>query len=297
MTSNPLLKRLGLTSHDRVAILHADDVGMCQASLTAFADLREFGLVKCGAVMVPCPWSNGAGAYASAHPGTDLGVHLTLTSEWGNYRWGPISTRDRRSGLLDADGFFPAANRDVQESADPRAAALEMEAQVERALQMGIEVSHIDTHMGTVLHPKFIETYISLALKKGIPAMIFRWGVEQLVARGLDAASAEVAAGAIHQLEESGFPLLDHLHGMPLDQPDQRLEQVKAALDALKPGITHFIIHPAADTPEVRAITKDWQSRVADYQTFLREDLLAYIRESGIVLLGYRDLLQLVRSS
>ena len=297
MRPNPLLKRLGLSDKDRVAILHADDIGMCQASVEAFSRLDAFGLVACGAVMVPCPWFPEAAAYARTHPQADLGVHLTLTSEWGQYRWGPISTRDPRSGLMDSEGFFPQRNEAVHASADPAAGMLEMDTQVQRALDLGIDVSHIDTHMGTVLHPKFIQGYLGLTLKHRIPGMIFRWDEATLRMRGLDAETAAGAARAIQELEANGLPLLDGMVGMDLGKPDGRLEQAKQAFDALPAGVTHFIIHPSVDTPELRAIAKDWQARTADYETFMREDLRQYLKDTGVIVIGYKALRDLMRSS
>jgi hypothetical protein len=101
MDPNPVLRKLGFADDDRVVIIHADDIGMCQATMSAFADLVDFGLISSGAVMVPCPWFPQAAAYCRQHPLVDLGVHLTLTSEWDGYRWGPVSTRDPASGLID----------------------------------------------------------------------------------------------------------------------------------------------------------------------------------------------------
>ena len=126
MQANPVLRRLGFTDHDRVAVVHADDVGMCQATLPAFAELLDFGLVTSGAVMVPCPWFPAAAAYCREHPQADVGVHSTLTSEWDPYRWGPVSTRDEASGLLDAEGYFPRSSQQVQSQGQPEAAQAEL---------------------------------------------------------------------------------------------------------------------------------------------------------------------------
>ena len=106
MQPNPVLKKLGFSNDDRVIIIHTDDIGMCQASVDAFADLVDFGLISSGAVMVPCPWFLEAAKFAVAHPEADLGAHMTLTSEWETYRWGPVSTRDPETGLMDEEGFF-----------------------------------------------------------------------------------------------------------------------------------------------------------------------------------------------
>jgi chitin disaccharide deacetylase len=296
MKPNPVLKRLGLRDTDRVAVLHADDVGMCQASVEAFRQLDEFGLVACGAVMVPCPWAPVAGAYARANPRTDLGVHLTLTSEWQHYRWGPISTRDAQSGLMDDEGFFPRRSDALQASADPTAARRELEMQVERAIAMGIDVSHVDTHMGTVLHPKLLPAYMDIALKRRIPGMIFRWDEATLMHQGLDGETAGLMARQIEALEANGVPLLDGMFGMPLDQPDQQFERAKQAFANLPAGLTHFIIHPSVDTPELREIANDWRARVGNFETFMREDLRAYIEEIGVTVIGYKTLRELMRA-
>jgi predicted glycoside hydrolase/deacetylase ChbG (UPF0249 family) len=303
MKPNPALRKLGFGDEERVVIIHADDVGMCQATLPAFADLIDFGLVSCGAVMVPCPWFPQVVKLCHQNPRVDLGVHLTLTSEWEGYRWGPISTRDPASGLMDETGYFHPRSGEVYMQAGTEAVQLELEMQVDRALAAGIDVTHVDTHMGAVGHPKFIPAYIQLALQRGLPPMMFRldeagWlrlrmGRPEL---GIDSEGATLAAAFVQQLEAQGVPLLDNLVGLPLDQPENRMALAKGAFDSLKPGLTHFIIHPAQDTPELRAITLDWRSRVGDYQVFMSEELRDYIRDSGIRVIGYRALRDLMRS-
>jgi predicted glycoside hydrolase/deacetylase ChbG (UPF0249 family) len=294
MEANPVLKKLGFSADDRVVILHADDIGMCQASVSAFADLDAFGIISSGAVMVPCPWFLEAAAYARDHREADLGVHLTLTSEWETYRWGPISTRDPASGLMDEEGFFPPTAEAAQENADPEAAGRELAAQVERALAAGMRPTHIDMHMGTVAHPKLIPGYLQLALRYRLPFIMFRLDEAGWRRTGLAGKAVGMAAQMVQQLEGMGVPLLDHLHMMPLDAPEDRLAQVRAVLAGLEPGLTHFIIHPSSDTPELRAITPDWPSRVADYQTFMTEALRETIRELSLQVIGYRALQELM---
>lgn len=297
MKPNPVLRQLGLGDNDRVAIIHADDVGMCQATLPAFDDLLAFGLVLCGATMVPCPWFPALAAYCRQHPTVDMGVHLTLTSEWDTYRWGPLSTRDPASGLIDEEGYFYREPEDVQSRADAAVVQAELEAQVSRALSAGIDVSHVDTHMGTVAHFKFIAAYVGLALQRGLPALILRLDEAGWQEMGLDASTARAAVQTVAALEAQGMPLIDHMESLPLDQPEERLEQAKRAFDRLKPGVTHFIIHPAVDTPELRAIAPDWRCRVGDYQAFSSEALRRRIRDAGVHVIGYRTLRGLLSSA
>lgn len=294
MQPNPVLKKLGFTDNDRVVIIHTDDIGMCQASLSAFVDLWEFGLISSGATMVPCPWFPQIASYCRQHPEVDMGVHLTLTSEWDNYRWGPVSTRDPASGLLDGEGYFFRSSEEVQECGNAGAVQVEMQAQFNRARSAGIAPTHIDTHMGAVAHPKFISAYVQLALEQRLPVMVPRLDEAEFRQSGLDPEAAAIAAQFVQQLEAMEIPLLDGLAAMPLDQPDERIDQVKKALAGLPAGVTHFIIHPSSDTPELRAITSDWPSRVADYRAFTSEELRRYIQDCGVQVIGYRQLKELM---
>jgi predicted glycoside hydrolase/deacetylase ChbG (UPF0249 family) len=296
MQPNPVLKKLGLLNNDRVVIIHLDDIGMCQATVAAYADLYDFGLISSGAVMPPCPWFLEAARFATEHPQADLGVHLTLNSEWENYRWGPVSTRDVKTGLLDQQGYLHRLSAQTQEQADPEAVAQELEAQMQRAVAAGIVPTHADTHMGTVAHPKFMQGYIQLALKYQVPPMMLRLDEEgwrrvadQHKGAALDDSAIALVVQMVHTLEEMGIPLLDEISHLPLDaNPNTRLEQAMQAFEDLKPGITHFIIHAAKDTPELRAIAPDWACRVADYHTFMKMELREHIQNLGLHVIGYR---------
>lgn len=296
MNPNPVLKRLGFSDTDRVVIIHTDDIGMCQASLTAFADLWERGTISSGSVMMPCPWALGAAEYCRSHPGVDMGVHITLTSEWDRYRWAPLSTRDPESGLMDADGFLHRSTPQAQEKANPESVERETRAQLGRALKWGIDVTHIDTHMGTVAHPKFIPAYVQLAVKHRLPVMIPRMEADGLQKLGLEPETAAASAVFIRQLEEQGMPLVDGVASMPLDQPEGQIPRAKELLGGLPAGVTHFILHPSVDTPELRAITPDWPSRVANYHAFMSGEIGDFLRETGIQVIGYRAFRDLMRS-
>ena len=295
MNPNPVLRKLGFSDTDRLVIIHTDDIGMCQASLTAFADLWDFGTISSGAVMVPCPWFPATAAYCRERPGVDMGVHATLNSEWDSYRWGPISTRDPETGLLDDEGYFHRRQPAVQEKADVESVRIELQAQVARALGAGIDVTHVDTHMAAVAHPRFVSVYLQAGMQAGIPVMIPRLDVAGYQAVGLDSETATAVVALVHRLEEQGLPLVDAVGGLPLDQPDGQLEMAKKMLNELKPGITHFVIHPSVDTPELRAITPDWLSRVANYQTFISQEMKTFLGNAGIQLIGYHHLRALMR--
>jgi predicted glycoside hydrolase/deacetylase ChbG (UPF0249 family) len=294
---NSYLKQLGFDKNDRVVVIHADDVGMCQATIPAFTELIEFGLLSSGAVMVPCPWFLEAASYCRQNPDADMGVHLTLTSEWKTYRWGPISTSDPISGLIDEEGYFHHRAHQAQAYGDPDAVQVELKAQLERALSTGIDVTHIDTHMGTLAHPKFIPAYVQLAQEYKIPAMIPAHGENDLQELGLDSVTAANAARFLREeVNMQDLIQIDRVIGLRLDQPKERLEQAKSAFNSLHPGLTHFVIHPAKDSPELHAATPTtWECRVRDYETFLSEELRAYLKNLGIHVIGYKSLQELIQ--
>ena len=294
MQPNPVLRKLGFSDTDRLVIIHTDDVGMCQASIDAYAQLVDFGLVSSGAAMIPSSWFPSVASYCRKNPEADMGVHLTLTSEWTTYRWSPISTADPKSGMIDEEGYFYHSSKQAQAHGDPQAVQLELQTQLERAIAAGIQVSHLDTHMLTVAHPKFIMSYIQLAIQSRLPFLFPRLDEAGFIRLGLDQEMAAFASRYIDILEEQGLPLVDHASGLDLDKPHDRLGYAKQVLGALPSGITHFVIHPSVNTPELVAITPDWQSRVADYSTFMDEDLRQFISAQGIHIIGYRALQQLI---
>lgn len=292
---NPALKKLGFSNTDRLVIIHTDDIGMCQASLQAYQDLWEAGAISSGAVMVPCAWFPATAAYCRAHPEVDMGVHATLNCEWEGYRWGPVSTCDPASGLLDADGYMHMGHQAVYTQADPGAVGREVNAQVERALNAGIDATHLDSHMGTITHPRFVQSYIEAALSHRIPPMVPRLDLAGLVALGMDADAAALQVKAIQQMEEVGLPMVDRIIGMSLSQHEDQAGQFRQHCDNFPAGITHFIFHPSVDTPELRAITPDWQARVANYQFFLSPEARRILHDSGVQVIGYRALRTLLR--
>jgi predicted glycoside hydrolase/deacetylase ChbG (UPF0249 family) len=292
------LKKLGFADTDRVVILHADDIGMCHSTITAYTDLASFGVLSSAAVMVTCPWFPAAAEAIPQIDGpTDVGVHLTLTSEWGNYRWRAVSTADPATGLFDEQGYFPRNTDPARAHATGASVARELKAQIDRALAFGIDITHIDTHMGTVLNPHYLPIYMNLALEYRVPALALRPDESQLRANGFDGTVASEMTRLSREFEERGLPLFDHVYCMSLGDHEGRLQEAVQALANCPPGLTHFIIHPSSDTPELRAIAPDWRSRVADRALFLDEAWRAAIAESGVRVVGYRALREALRAT
>ena len=296
MTPNPLLKKLGYSDTDRLVIIHTDDIGMCQASVQAFKDLWAFGTITSGAVMVPCPWFPATAQMCRENPEMDMGVHATLNAEWENYRWGPVSTRDQSSGLMDAQGYFHQDNEVVYQNARPEAVVIEVNAQIEKALAAGIDVTHVDSHMGTILNSLFIQSYIQAAASRQLPNMLPRTNAKGIELMGVSSEELTMYEPIMAQLESMGIPMLEGIVSMPLEHDQDHTGLAKKLLSELPVGITHFILHPSIDTPELRAICPDWSARVANYNAFMNVELKKFIEAENIKLIGYRQIRNAMRS-
>ena len=297
MAANPALMRLGLKETDRVAILHVDDVGMCGASLDAFAELWMARAVTCGSVMVPCPWFRATAAWAREHADVDLGVHATLTSEWSGYRWGPVSTRDPEGGLMDDERCFPRSSAEVAARATPAAASAELRLQLQLAREAGISPTHFDTHMGSVLNSRLYGEFTSAALAAGAVPFGLRLRAEQWRKGGYDEKTADVLSETVGTLEAQGVPMLDRMLMLSLSVGEDRLEHTLHLISRIEPGeIAYVIFHPALDTPELRGICPDWRSRVADYELLRSGRVRNELEKAGVRLIGCRELQALMPS-
>lgn len=282
-----LAERLGYGPEDRLLILHADDFGMCHAANEATIRALEAGIVTCASVMVPCPWMPEAARYAREHPDADIGVHLTLTSEWDRYRWGPVSPGETAS-LTDAEGYFPRSTREAVEQQSPEAVERECRAQIERARAFGFRPTHIDSHMGTLFNRRFFSLYARLGKEAGLPPMLV---LPDRPIEDLRPLLGDDPASTIDALRRDGYLFLDRLGlGIGGDTLESRRESCYAALRDLSPGVTEIILHLSTDDAEIRAITSHWEARWHEFLIFTDPRTRDLIDSLGIRLIGYRDL-------
>lgn len=294
---NSALKKLGFSDQDRVVIIHTDDIGMFQSTIPAYNDLLVAGLVSAASTMVPCPWFLEAARYCQEHSDkVDMGVHLTLNAEWNTYRWGPISTRDPQSGLMDEQGYFFADPAKTTSQANLEAVRAELKAQIERALAAGIDITHVDSHMATLLSATFLQTYVEVALEYQLPPFLLKNMPELAKHAGATAEEVSHLSQLLNEMEEQGVPIFDAVAMLPLDDPHDHISRAQEIIDNLQPGLTYMILHPSVDSAELRAAAPDWQSRVANYQALSSPVLYDYVKQSGVQLIGYRPLRELLRS-
>jgi predicted glycoside hydrolase/deacetylase ChbG (UPF0249 family) len=273
-----LAERLGYPVDARLLIINCDDLGFCHAANVGVYEALHTGLATSASLMVPCPWARGA---AASYRGEDVGVHLTVNAEHDLYRWGPIT---HAPSLLDGDGGFPRTIADVWDHADLDEVRRECRAQVERAILWGFDVSHLDAHMGTVqIRSEFFDVYLGLAAEFGLPLRLSGQDTE-----------AQIGFPFRQLADEEGVLYPDNFIYVP-GVGSRRF--ILDAIDTLKPGVTEAYLHPAVDSPELRAMAQDWSSRVDDHALLVNEQTLrSAIEHAGITLVGYRPIRELMRA-
>jgi predicted glycoside hydrolase/deacetylase ChbG (UPF0249 family) len=273
-----LAQRLGHPADARLLIINCDDLGMCHSANEGVYHSLRHGIATSATLMVPCPWAREA---AAQYRGEDVGVHLTLTAEWELYRWGPIT---QAPSLLGGDGGFPRTIEDAWDHADLDEVRRELRAQIERAILWGFDVTHLDSHMGTLqLRPEFFDVYLDLAVEFSLPLRLSGRSTQELV----------------------GFPFRDLADEEGVIAPDHFVYYsgvgARAAFDTyfegLRPGVTELYLHPATDHAELRALAPDWERRVDDHQLLTAEpELVERLEAHGVQLISWRDLRELQRA-
>src|SRR5207245_932231 len=229
-----LAERLGYKATDKLLIINGDDVGMCHTANLATIDCLEHGLMTSATIMVPCPWFTEIARYAKAHPEKDFGIHLVQTSEWQVYRWGPIAPRSSVPGLVAPDGYFWHETPDVYKNATPEEAEIEARAQIKMALAAGVDVTHLDSHMGVMQYdPKFFAGYVKLAKEFNLP---IRMGdPEQFKQAGKSELREQTA--------EAGLIFPDYFVHEPKKKGETDKEYWLQVLKSLQPGVTELFFH------------------------------------------------------
>lgn len=306
-TETTYAEKLGYPKNAKIIILHIDDMGMSYDSNIGGIEAMTKGVANSCSVMMPCPWVPGFVHAMKQYPGMDAGLHLTLTSEWKDYRWGPLSGKPKVRGLTDREGAMWRGVADVVKHATADEVETEIRAQVERARTMGFEPTHLDSHMGTLFAtPAFIERYIKVGIDYQIPVM-FPGGHNTLIAQELKNTSAnmQMARAAGKKLWDAGLPVLDDLYNdsyswkpaPDIYASDRKLQAYKTAkyidvLKSLKPGITMIIMHCTNTTEVFEHISDSGPTRRGDYLAMIDPRLKKFIEKEGIILTTWREMME-----
>lgn len=298
-------ERLGYPKGAKLVILHVDDAGMSYSSNQGAIEALTKGAATSVSVMMPCPWVPGFVHFLKEHPEIDAGLHLTLTSEWKDYRWPPLAGKKNVPGLTDPEGCLWPSVEDVVKHATADEVDAEMTAQLDRARAMGFEPTHLDTHMGTVYGTtEFLMRYVNLGIKNHIPVMV-PGGKDALIQAQMHLSDAFISQARQigEMLWHAGLPVLDDLHNttyewkIPADiaDNDQKLQAYKTAkyidaLKSLKPGITMIIMHCTDPSPVFKNITASGPVRKGDLLTMINPEFKKALKDQGIILTTWREL-------
>jgi hypothetical protein len=277
-------ERLGYPANSKLLIIHADDLGAAHSADAASFDALDKGAISSASIMMPTPWVTEVAAYARTHPDADLGLHLTLTSEWETYRWGTVESKDKVRSLLDSAGTLPNDDAPVAANAKPDEVERELRAQIELALALGIRPTHVDSHMGALFTtPQLAATYVKVAHAYHLPFLAVRGN----------------PPGAPQTTYAPNDVLLDNVIIAGENIPrDKWKEFYLNAIAGLKPGITELIVHLGHDDAELQAVMVNhepygaaWRQR--DYDVVTSPEFRKALQDNHIIVVRWRDLARL----
>lgn len=285
-----LAELLGYPKDSKLLIIHADDMGLSHSVNTACIKAFDNKGITSGSIMVPCPWSPEIAAYVKDHPGMDVGIHLTLTAEWNLYKWGGILPSDQISSLLDKNNYFYPSVEELGKTAKGEEAEKELRAQIDRAIASGVQPTHLDTHMGSVLaNPELVKIYLNLSEIYHLPVLFPRAYLSWF--------TPEMAKSM-----ESKIFLLDNLFMLePKMITGKWIDAYKKGIEAMKPGLNQMIVHLAFDNDEMQAVCKghdDYGSawRQHDLELVSSPEFRDLLKANHIILIGWKQIRDLMNT-
>ncbi|MNZ77885.1 hypothetical protein D3C78_964410 [compost metagenome] len=254
--------------------------------------------------MLPCGWASEAASWSAQHPEVDVGVHFTFTSEWDGYRWGPVYRSGSTASLVTKEGYFPKDCLTFEQQADPEQVRVELIAQIERALALGMKPSHADNHMGSLYGlatgRHFLPIVLDVCAAYGLPFRLPRF----LLQENGQVAPPELAEQAklLAQLADSkGVIILDYLLGLPFqlqegESYDSLKKDMQQLLRGLRSGVSELIIHPSFVTDELQAFHRQPAKRGMELELFRDKEIRSMIKDEGIRIIRWSELQRLQRA-
>ncbi len=283
-----LVAALGRTPGERLIVLHQGDVGLCHSANAAFVELFRRGGITCGSAIVPSPWFPEIAAIAAADRDLDLGIQLTLTSEWQHYRWGPVSAAGHR--LCDEHGYFPRGVAELRRRLDLDAAEAELRAQIDRAIAMGMRPTHLDSHMGVGLAPELRSLYVRLGRDYRLPVVL---------PRDFEAYSSQLDFGALSRddsaqysalLSAAAQPPFDTVRFLAGRGGTDVMPAYRGLLGSAKPGVG-FVALRCSTAGDIETIAPAAAAaRINEHKLFRSPTAAAWLKQSGIVAIGMREI-------
>lgn len=274
----------------RYVIIHSDDAGMSHSVNLGTIEAMENGIVSSCSIMVPCPWFPEFAKYAKENPNGDYGIHMTLNSEFPNYRWKPVSDPSKVPSLIDEDGYMWDNIQLVAEHAKASEVEIELKAQIDRAKQFGVNLSHLDTHMGSAFtREDILEIYVNLGIEYDLPVLFFRPYDLPIVQKSYPVVYKN-GQKVIDSLEKNNLPILEMVHQFYIGGPYEKRKQMYLdALRGLQPGVSEIIIHCGIQNPELSGITSSVGLRNSDRLVFMDPSVIKEIEEMGVEVITWKQ--------
>ena len=275
-------ERLGYPSNARLVILHADDFGMNHSVNRATSEALENHWITSASILVPCPWFLEAANFAKAHPDADLGIHQALNSEWTTFRWGPVMAKDKVPSLLDAQGYLPLDTPEVAERAKTDEAEAELHAQIDRARQFGVNITHLDSHMTALFgSPALFSLYQRMGAKQHLPILAAKTGPDHSIPSPAKS--------------DDEFLIDQVIELSPGIEAKDWVSWYENRLSHVGPGVYEVILHLAYDDEEMRGATfdhPDWGAawRQRDLDMVKSPEFQKFLKDQRFILLGWKDL-------
>jgi chitin disaccharide deacetylase len=286
-------EKLGFPSGKRVLLLHIDDAGMCPEANTSTYNYIEKGFLNSAAVMMPCPNAEEIIKWAKGHPKADIGLHLTLTSEWTNHRWGPISDPAKVPGLIDPDGKLWHEVPDVVMHASAQEVETEIRAQIEKSIALGYRPNHIDTHMGTLYgSPDYVNVFLKVAQDYHIPGNIINVANPEIAENFKKAAGYPITEEVISSIRNYNMPKLDNFTSVGSgDTYEIKRTNFFTLVKSLKEGLTEIIFHPSVPTENLKSITGTWQQRGWEGDLFADPIVIKFLKDEGVIITDWKEIM------
>ncbi len=269
-------------------VIHADDVGMCHGANKAFVELSHAGTITSGSVMVPCPWFPEIAEKSAQDPLLDVGVHLTLNAEKAHYRWRPVSNAAKASGLVDADGYLWRTVSQVRANAHPEAVETEWRAQIDRALASGIDVTHLDAHMGSALAPEWCERFVAMGVEYRIPIVITSTLAGYGPNNHLVGVDESAFASFVEAAQSAALPVFDVVLETDFRRSATTPVDYRVVLGRVRGDLTFCAFHPNAPG-EIEFIESDTSHvRTDEYGVFASDDWKQWLDKQSFTLVSMR---------
>jgi predicted glycoside hydrolase/deacetylase ChbG (UPF0249 family) len=276
----------------RTVILHEDDVGMCHGANVAFFELTKVGTCSSGSVMVPCPWYLEAAEAAAVDPTVDLGIHLTINAEKRFYKWRPLTAPSQSAGLTDDNGHFWPDVATTRRKAHPDAVEAEFRAQIEAAYRAGIDVTHLDGHMGAAISPEFCAITVHLAHEYKLPLLLTRTVAEYGPNDNLIGVSEDQHRPGVDLARELGLVIFDRAVQTTWDRPRGAPAEpaYRNIIEGIPPGLTFFSLHQNTLDELIFIEPERAYIRAEEYALFKSEGFRGWLFDQGLNIVGFRPM-------